>query len=175
MKRQKRLIIYTGNGKGKTTAALGQVWRALGHDLHCGVIQFIKHHPHRFGEYRYAQRQGVSWYSFGEGFTWDQQDPDISRATSFRGWEFFTQLVSEGQFDLLVLDEFSYPFHQLWLSEQEVCRWLKLHRELLPHLVITGRDMPRGLIELADTVTSMDEVKHGFSLHNMPAQRGIEF
>ena len=175
MKLSKRIIIYTGNGKGKTTAALGLVWRALGHELRCGVIQFIKQHPHRFGEYRFAQRQGVSWYSFGEGFIWDQEDPHVSRETSIRGWEFFTQLVGQSQYDLLVLDEFSYPIHENWLDEQEVLRWLQIHREGLPHLVITGRNMPQGLMDLADTVTSMDEIKHGFSLQGTPAQRGIEY
>lgn len=175
MEKQNLVIVHTGNGKGKTTAALGLVWRSLGHGSRCAVVQFVKQHPERFGEYQFARSQGVVWETFGDGFVREYADHAASRKKALEGWEYVRRAVEQSQFDLLVLDEFTYPLQQRWLDEAEVLEWFRLHRGILPHLVITGRGASVQLIEAADIVTEMKEVKHCFSLQGTAAQRGIEY
>ncbi|MGM0432071.1 MAG: cob(I)yrinic acid a,c-diamide adenosyltransferase [Spirochaetota bacterium] len=174
MQSKQIILVYTGNGKGKTTAALGTVFRALGHDMRCGVLQFIKQNPSSWGEYKSAVRSGVTWENFGCGFTWEQEALDESQAEARRGWERAKQVVLSQQYDLVVLDEFSYPHTFGWLDAQETVSWLETHREKLPHLIMTGRNMPEELISLSDTVSEISEVKHHFS-EGVRAAKGIEF
>lgn len=175
MKADNLIILYTGNGKGKTTAALGLMWRALGHGMKCGVVQFIKKDSQRCGEYLFAQQQRIEWNTFGEGFTWLQKDPGPSREAAQRGWKWVTQVITEKRYDLLILDEFTYPLHENWISEDEVIQWLLSHREKLPHIVITGREASPYLIQISDIATEMQELQHCFSTSSTRAAKGIEF
>ncbi len=175
MRAHNLIIINTGNGKGKTTAALGLMWRALGHGLSCAVVQFIKKDPGRFGEYQFAVKQQVDWFTYGEGFTWDQEDQGPSAEAAREGWEFVKQAILDRKYDLLILDEFTYPVNEAWLQEHDVVMWLENHRDILPHLVITGRNASQQLMSLGNIVTEMKEITHCFSRQGIPAQKGIEF
>lgn len=173
--KQNLIIINTGNGKGKTTAALGQLWRALGHGLNCGVIQFIKQYPQQFGEYMFACSAQVEWTAFGEGFLWEQSSLTSSRERSRNGWEYAKEKILEGRYNMLLLDEFTFPINHKWIAEEEVITWITEHRDIIPHLIITGRKASRGLISIGDIVTEMKEVKHCFSQQGIAAQKGIEY
>jgi cob(I)alamin adenosyltransferase len=168
------VLLYTGNGKGKTTAALGLVLRAWGQGLRPCVVQFIKDTRGRWGETIAAERLGIAWHTFGEGYTWRSEDLARDRATAKEAWAFAQALIVSGAYDLIVLDEFTYPVRFGWLDADEVVTWLREHRPAALHLVITGRDADPRLVELADLVTEMCEIKHPFST-GVPAQPGIEF
>lgn len=168
------IIIYTGNGKGKTTASLGLIFRALGYGKRCCVVQFMKEKPERFGEYQFACSVGVSWYSFGKGFTWEQDELGPSREEAKKGWLFVQQAITDGVWDVLVLDEFTYPLQEGWLDEDEVIAWLRENRMPGCCTVITGRRASHKLMALGDIVTEMHEIKHSFQA-GMPAQEGIEY
>ncbi len=174
--RQKRVIcVFTGNGKGKTSAGLGMVFRATGHGQRCGVIQFIKSNPAKLGEYKMAKTLGIPWENFGHGFTWKQKHLDESIADAKAGWERIKELIDSGKYDLLLLDEISYVISYGWLDAEEIVTWFKKHHEILPTLVLTGRAMPKAIIDYADMVSDIQEIKHHFSTQGIPAQKGIEF
>lgn len=167
-------IVYTGNGKGKTTAALGLVLRAWGHGLRSCVIQFIKAEGGRWGETIAAERLGIRWHAMGAGFTFRSMDLEIDRARALAGWRLAQEMISSGDYDLVVLDEFTYPVSYGWLPVTEVIGWLREHRPPGLDLVITGRDAVPELIAFADLVTEMREIKHPFN-RGVRARRGIEF
>lgn len=175
MKRQSLICVYTGNGKGKTTAALGMLLRASGHDLRCAVVQFIKSDPSHWGEYASAQKLGISWENFGEGFTWDQEDLSISEQVSKDGWQKAQEMILEGSCDALLLDEIAYPMTYGWISSKEAAAWLEEHREQLPILILTGREMPQEMIRAADMVSEIKEIKHHFNDKGLDAMKGVEF
>ncbi|RME77612.1 MAG: cob(I)yrinic acid a,c-diamide adenosyltransferase [Chloroflexi bacterium] len=169
------VIVNTGNGKGKTTAALGLMMRAWGRGMRVGIVQFIKHENARFGEVRAAEKMGgILWLTTGDGFTWKSKDLDETQARARHGWQLAQDLITGGQLDLLVLDEFTYPLAYGWLDTGEVIGWLREHKPPALHLVITGRRAPEALIEYADLVTEMREVKHPYK-EGIRAQAGIEF
>ncbi len=167
-------IIYTGDGKGKTTASLGLIFRALGYGKRCCMVQFMKEKPERFGEYHFARSAGVSWYAFGKGFTWNQKDLGPSIEEAMKGWLFVQQAITDGMWDVLVLDEFTYPLQEGWLNEHEVVTWLGAHRRPGSCTIITGRKASEKLIALGDIVTDMHEIKHSFKM-GIPAKKGIEY
>lgn len=168
------VILYTGNGKGKTTAALGLVMRAWGHGLRCCVIQFIKSERGRWGETRAAERMGIAWHALGAGFTWQSENLEHDRARAQEGWALAQTEILSGNHDLIVLDEFTYPLRYGWLDAGEVVAWLRDHRPPEMHLVITGRDAVDELMTLSDLVTEMCAIKHPYDT-GLAAQRGIEF
>ena len=168
------VIVNTGKGKGKTTAALGTVLRAWGQDLKVCVIQFVKSSKGRWGELRAAERLGLEWYTLGEGFTWDSEDMTAAIAKAREGWSLAQKKIASGEYDLIVLDEFTYPLKFGWLEGDEVIAWLREHKSPMLHLIITGRDALPALIDYADLVTDMQQVKHPFD-EGIRAQRGIEF
>ena len=168
------VILHTGEGKGKTTAALGLTMRALGHGLRVCVIQFIKSENGRLGEIKMAQTMGMEWHQTGDGFTWKSQDLDNSAALSIHGWDLAQQKIISGAYDLILLDEFTYPLHFGWLDTLEVINWLKADKPEKLHLVITGRNAPQTLIDYADLATEMKAIKHPFE-QGVPGQKGIEF
>jgi cob(I)alamin adenosyltransferase len=168
------VILYTGQGKGKTTAALGLVLRAWGHGLRCCVIQFIKSERGRWGETLAAERLGIPWHTLGAGFTWRSQDLARDRRKAEEGWALAQAEIVSGKHDLVVLDEFTYPLRFGWLDPQAVLAWLRANRPPGLHLVITGRDAVDELVALADLVTEMNEIKHPFA-EGVSAQRGIEY
>jgi cob(I)alamin adenosyltransferase len=169
------IIVNTGLGKGKTTAAIGLVTRAWGRGMRVGVMQFLKHEKARFGEIRAAEKMGIEIIPTGDGFTWTSRDMDESVARALHGWEQAQARITGGQYDLLVLDEFTYLLHYGWLDVNEVVEWLRANKPPMLHLVITGRYAPPELIELADLVTEMRLVKHPLEEQGIRAQPGIEF
>lgn len=175
-RKQKGLVIVnTGNGKGKTTAALGVVLRAWGRDMRIGGIQFFKHENASFGELRALERMGVTLTPMGDGFTWTSRDLDETQAKALHGWEVAKERISSGAYDIFLLDEFTYVMHFGWLDPAEAVRWLAAHKPPMLHLIITGRDAPQALVDFADLVTEMREVKHPFREQGIKAQKGIEF
>ncbi len=168
------LVVYTGTGKGKTTASLGTVFRALGHGMTVGVVQFIKG-AIPTGESSLAARLApqLRWYVLGEGFTWETQDRSRDEAAARRGWEKAVELIRDPEVDLVVLDELNVVLKLGLLPAGEVLDELASRREML-HVVVTGRGAPPDLIELADLVTDMGAVKHPFRSGIKP-QKGIEF
>ncbi len=167
------VIVNTGNGKGKTTAAMGLLFRAWGRDMKVIMLQFIKHSTANFGEQRAAQKIGVEMRSMGDGFTWRSKDLDQTADLARAHWEECKEVIASGKYDVVVLDEFTYPMHYGWIPVEEVIDVLE-KRPAMQHLVITGRHAPDALIEYADLVTEMQVVKHPYR-QGIKAQPGIEF
>lgn len=175
-KKKGLVIVNTGNGKGKTTAALGIMTRAWGRELKVGVLQFLKNENARFGEIKAAERMGnIDWLSTGDGWTWTSKDGDETVARAQRGWQTAQERIVNGEYDLLILDEFTYTMHYGWLDANEVVEWLQKNKPEMLHLIITGRNAPAALVEYADLVTEMREVKHPFTEQGIRAQAGIEY
>ena len=170
------LIVNTGNGKGKTTCALGLMMRAAGQGLHCCMIQFMKSRNDRYGEHVAAEKLGIEVHTMGDGFTWDTKNPEQDRQTARNTWNLCVEKLRSGDYDLLVFDELVYVLSYGMLPVDEVLTEIRTIREAQPalHIVVTGRDAPKELIEAADLVTEMTEVKHPFQ-EGIRAQRGIEF
>lgn len=168
------LIVNTGDGKGKTTAALGMVLRAWGRGFRICVIQFIKAETGQWGEIKAAKKLGIEWHATGDGFTWLSKDMDETTARALHGWEIAKEKIASDQYDLIVLDEFTYTMVYKWLDTNEVMEWLRLNRPSNLHLVITGRSAPEALIQEADLVTEMKVIKHPYE-QGITAQPGIEF
>jgi cob(I)alamin adenosyltransferase len=168
------LIVNTGDGKGKTTASLGMALRAWGGGFRICVIQFIKAETDQWGEVRAAEKLGIEWHISGDGFTWRSQDIDQTSAHAQRGWELAKEKISSGAYNLIILDEFTYPLLAGWVEIAEVIDWLKANRPPTQHLVITGRYAPADLMEYADLVTEMNAIKHPFQ-QGIKGQPGVEF
>jgi cob(I)alamin adenosyltransferase len=168
------VIVNTGNGKGKSTSAFGMVLRAWGRGFRICVFQFIKAETGQWGEIKAAKKLGIDWFAKGDGFTWTSKDMDETIARAVDGWEVAKEKIASGNYDLIVLDEFTYALHFKWLDTDEVIEWLKANKPNDMHLVITGRDAPPALIEYADLVTEMVEVKHPFQ-KGILAQAGVDF
>jgi cob(I)alamin adenosyltransferase len=168
------LIVHTGKGKGKSTAAFGLLLRALGHDWPCGVVQFIK------GAWTTGERKAlarfsdlVSWHTMGEGFTWETQDRARDIKAAAAAWAKAQELMSDPRIKLLVLDELNIALRYDYLPLAEVIAALRTRRPDL-HIVVTGRNAAQEMLEAADLVTEMSLVKHHFAA-GVKAQEGIEF
>ncbi len=168
------VIVYTGDGKGKTTAALGILFRAWGRELNTCVIQFIKAKGGLWGEVKAAQKLGIEWHKVGDGFTWFSKDMEESVAKALFGWQLAQQKISSGDYELIILDEFTYPLIYDWLDPHAVIKWIRENKPVHTHIVITGRDAPQSLVDYADLVTEMHSIKHPFDQGNR-AQPGIDF
>jgi cob(I)alamin adenosyltransferase len=167
------LIVHTGSGKGKSTAAFGLVLRALGHGWKVGVVQFVKG-AWATGERRILERfDGVSWHTMGEGFTWETQDRARDIAAATRAWEKARELMTDPSIRLLVLDELSIALRYEYLPLVDVVVALRERRSDL-NIVVTGRNAKPELIEIADLATEMTLIKHHFAA-GVRAQAGIEF
>jgi cob(I)alamin adenosyltransferase len=168
------LLVHTGPGKGKSTAAFGLVLRALGHGWRVGVVQFIKG-AWQTGERDALERFGdqVSWHTMGEGFTWETQDKARDIAAATRAWAKAKELMADPTIRLLILDELNIALRYDYLPLDEVLSSLRERRPDL-HVVVTGRNAKAELIALADGVTEMGAVKHHFAA-GIKAQEGIEF
>ncbi len=173
LKRRKGLVIVnTGNGKGKTTAALGLLFRAWGHGMKVAMLQFLKSDA-ECGEHLAARRIGLEVITHGSGFVRRPEDIEKGRKMALELWEMAKDKVLSGQYDMIVLDEFSYPLKLGWLAVDDVLDVLRRRPPTL-HVIITGRDIPAGILDFADLVTEMREVKHPFR-QGVVAQKGIEF
>jgi cob(I)alamin adenosyltransferase len=168
------LIVNTGPGKGKSTAAFGLVLRALGHGHHVGVVQFIKG-AWNTGEKRALERFSdlLSWHSMGEGFTWETQDRERDIAAAKRAWDQVLEFMNDPKIKLVLLDELNIALRYDYLPLSEVVDVLSNRRPDL-HIIVTGRNAKPEMIEAADLVTEMGMVKHHFSA-GVKAQEGIEF
>ena len=173
-RRQGLVIVNTGDGKGKTTAALGVLFRAWGRDFNVRMFQFIKHSTANFGEHRAAKKIGLPIESLGDGFTWLSKDMDETTALAVAQWERCRQAIVRGDEDIIVLDEFTYAMHYGWIEVSDVIETLR-QRPGQMHVIITGRSAPRELIDYADLVTEMKLVKHPYESQGIKAQPGIEF
>ncbi|HWN09505.1 MAG TPA: cob(I)yrinic acid a,c-diamide adenosyltransferase [Pyrinomonadaceae bacterium] len=170
------LMVHTGKGKGKTTCALGLMMRAAGRGLKCCMVQFMKSRNDRYGEHESAEKLGIEVHTMGDGFTWDTKNPEQDRATSRETWNLCVEKLRCGDYDLLVFDELVYVLSYDLLPIDEVLEEFRAARASQPalHIVVTGRDAPAPLIEAADLVTEMTEIKHPFNA-GIRAQQGIEF
>jgi len=170
------VIVHTGDGKGKSTAAFGLALRAFGrqhvHGKKVAIFQFMKVPSARFGEHRAFEQLGLPIEGLGDGFSWKSQDLEHSAQLARDGWQKARAAILDGQHFLVVLDEITYPLIYGWLPLEGVLQTLR-QRPKDVHVCLTGRRCPPELIELADTVTEMTLVKHAFKA-GVPAQRGIE-
>ncbi len=171
-KRQPLVIVYTGNGKGKTTAALGLLLRAWGRGMSTVMLSFIKSKTANFGEERAARRMGLELIPLGAGFTWLSKDIEKDKALARECWSLCREKINSGTYDVVVLDEITYPINYGWIELDEVLDVLRQRPKDL-HVVMTGRDAPEALVEFADLVTEMREVKHPFQ-DGIKAQPGID-
>lgn len=167
------LIVNTGNGKGKSSAAFGVALRAVGHGKKVAIVQFIKGRGATGEELFFRQHTDVPFHVTGDGFTWDTQNRAQDEATARRGWELALTLLRDAAIDLVVLDELNIVLKHRYLPQAEVLTALQ-QRPAMQHVIITGRGAPDELVALADTVTEMREIKHAFK-GGIKAQAGIEF
>lgn len=166
------VIVHTGTGKGKSTAAFGLALRALGRGKTVKVYQFMKVPSARFGEHRMFERLGIPIEGLGDGFSWKSRDLDHSAELAREGWTRAEATVRAGEHFMVILDEIMYPLRYGWLPLEPVLACLRA-RPAHVNVVLTGRNAPAELVALADTVTEMTLVKHHFQA-GVPAQRGIE-
>jgi len=170
------LMVNTGDGKGKTTAALGVLVRAAGRGMNCAMIQFMKSKTDRYGEHESLEKLGVEVHTMGDGFTWDTNNPAQDVKTSEETWALCVAKMRSGEYDLLVLDELVYVLDYKFLDVEKILTEIRAVREVQPnlHIIVTGRNAPPELVEAADLVTEMTEIKHPFNA-GIFAQQGIEF
>lgn len=170
------LIVNTGDGKGKTTCALGLLIRAAGQGLNCCMIQFIKSRNDRYGEHVSLEKLGIEVHTMGDGFTWDTKDKEQDIKTSEETWSLCVEKLRSGEYDLLVFDELVYVLDYGYLDESTVLEEIAKVRQEQPalHIVLTGRNASDDLVEAADLVSELKEVKHPFHA-GIYAQQGIEF
>jgi cob(I)alamin adenosyltransferase len=168
-------VVFTGDGKGKTSAAMGILARASGHGLSVGVIQFIKDTGRSYGEALMAHRLAIPFQSMGDGFVFKKDNQVESRQSALSAWEEAQRWMLSRKYDVLILDEITYLFLFKWLDVKETIAWIMQNKPPSMHLVLTGRYAPQELIDFADLVTEMQEIKHPFRLQGIQAQPGIDF
>ncbi len=167
------VIVNTGNGKGKSTAAFGIALRALGRGWSVRVIQFLKSGEWKTGEEEMLTKLGVEWWSAGDGFTWDSTDMESSKQLAIAAWQSAAETLHAGTHQLLILDEVTYPMTWDWISTDEVVAAIA-NRTSTVNVVATGRDAPDALTDIADTVTTMADTKHAYR-SGIAAKRGIDY
>ncbi len=167
------VLVNTGDGKGKSSAAFGTALRALARGWTVAVVQFLKSGEWNTGEEKALVGLGAEWLAAGDGFTWDSEDLDESRALARGAWAKGKELIAAGEHRLLVFDEISYAMNWGWIETAEVVEAL-VNRPEKTSVILTGRDMPVEVIEVADTVTSMEKVKHAFDT-GIVAKKGIDY
>ncbi|PZP32123.1 MAG: cob(I)yrinic acid a,c-diamide adenosyltransferase [Roseateles depolymerans] len=166
------VLVHTGDGKGKSTAAFGLALRAHGRGKRVLIYQFMKVPSARFGEHRMFEQLGVPILGLGDGFSWKSRDLEHSADLAREGWARAESSIRAGEHFLVVLDEIMYPLRYGWIPLEPVLACLR-ERPTHVHVVLTGRNAPAELVELADTVTEMKMIKHHYKA-GVPAQRGIE-
>jgi cob(I)alamin adenosyltransferase len=167
------VIVNTGDGKGKSTAAFGVVMRALARDWRVGVVQFLKSGEWHVGEEKTARQLGVDWFAIGEGFSWDSKDLTEDEAVARAAWKQAADLINAGEHRLVVLDEITYPMNWGWIDTDAVVATIR-DRPKNVNIVATGRDAPAALVDVADTVTEMRNIKHAYD-SGIVAKKGIDY
>jgi len=167
------VLVNTGHGKGKSTAAFGTILRAVAREWPTAVVQFLKSGDWNTGEEKVCRGLGVEWFAAGDGFTWESTDLDETRAKAVAAWDFAAGLIAAGEHRLVVLDEVSYAMTWGWIDPAAVAGALK-NRPAKVNVILTGRDMADEVVAVADTVTEMVKVKHAFD-DKIRAKRGIDY
>ena len=170
---QSLVVVNTGDGKGKSSSAFGMMLRGLAVDWRVAVCQFVKSGEWQVGEEKMGRQLGVDWHSFGDGFTWDSNNLDQDRQHARDGWAKAAELIAAGEHRLVILDELTYLCTWDWVPTDDVVNAIRTRPEHV-NIVITGRDAAPEIIEIADTVTSMTEVKHAYA-QGIRAKRGIDY
>ena len=174
LRRQSSLVmVNTGHGKGKSTAAFGVVMRSVARGWQVSVIQFMKSGRWQVGEEAVARQLGVDWAATGDGFSWLSDDLERSRALADAAWRLAAETIAAGKHHLVVLDEITYPMNWGWIPSDEVAAAIRDRPEHV-NLIATGRDAPEPLLAVADTVTEMRKIRHAFDT-GVRAKRGIDF
>jgi cob(I)alamin adenosyltransferase len=166
------VVLLTGNGKGKSSSALGMVCRALGYDMKIGIAKFLKGVQDTGEDAFLAKQPNVQTASMKTGFTWDTQDKEYDTAMAIETWSKAEQYLSDKSIDLVVLDELTYMISYKYLDEQKILNALS-NRPKDQHVVITGRAASTGIIDIADTVSEIKDIKHAFRA-NIKAQKGVD-
>lgn len=167
------VVVNTGNGKGKSSSAFGMMIRAIGRGWNVAVVQFIKSGNWNTGEEKIGRQLGVDWFAVGEGFTWDSDDLTNDRAHAAAGWAKAVELMHAGEHQLVILDELTYLSSFNWLPIDQIVDPIR-NRPRHVNVIVTGRDAAPELIDLADTVTEMVEIKHAYQ-QGVRAMRGIDY
>jgi cob(I)alamin adenosyltransferase len=167
------VLVNTGDGKGKSSAAFGVVMRALARDWRVAVVQFLKSGSWNTGEEKLGRQLGVEWFAIGEGFTWDSEDLTQDQAVAQEAWRQAKSLIESNEYRLVVLDEITYPMNWDWISTDEVVATIR-DRPAKVNVVATGRDAPTALVDVADTVTEMRSIKHAYE-QGIAAKKGIDY
>lgn len=167
------VLVNTGDGKGKSTAAFGTALRAVARGWKVGVIQFLKSGEWKVGEETVGRRLGIDWWALGDGFTWDSEDMEESEAIAREAWASARDRIESDEYDLLILDEITYPLNWGWIEVDELLSVIAARPDRL-NLILTGRDAPAELVQAADTVTEMKKVKHAYD-EGIMARRGIDY
>lgn len=167
------VLVNTGDGKGKSTAAFGTMMRAVARGWSVCVIQFLKSGDWKVGEEKVGRDLGVDWWAIGDGFTWDSDNLSESEAVAREAWRFSREVILGGAHDLVILDEITYPMNWGWIDGAEVIETIRTRPEHV-NVIVTGRDAPEPLIDVADTVTEMVKVKHAYD-RGIMARRGIDY
>lgn len=167
------VVVNTGDGKGKSSAAFGVMLRALARGWKVAVIQFLKSGDWKVGEEEIGVKLGVDWWAIGEGFTWDSENLERDQAVARAAWEHARRVIEADAHRLVILDELTYPMNWGWIDSGDVVRTIA-QRPRRVSIVATGRDAPAALIDVADTVTEMRNVKHAYDA-GIVAKKGIDF
>ncbi|MDA8292722.1 MAG: cob(I)yrinic acid a,c-diamide adenosyltransferase [Actinomycetota bacterium] len=173
MPQPSRLLVNTGPGKGKSSAAFGVMGRAWARGWHVGVVQFLKSDKWQVGERKLAAHLGIDWHTLGDGFTWESEDLDATEARGRHAWQVARTMVASGDYDLVILDEVTYVVTYGWVPVADVVAALA-SRPQRTNVIVTGRNAPAEVVALADTVTEMVKVKHAFD-QDIRARKGIEY
>ena len=167
------VLVNTGHGKGKSSAAFGVMGRAWARGWKVAVVQFIKSGKWQVGERKLADHLGVEWHTLGDGFTWESTDLDETEAKARHAWTVARAMLASGDYDLIILDELTYAATYGWVPVDEIVDGVR-DRSPRTNVVITGRDAPEELVAVADTVTEMRKVKHAYD-QGIKAKKGIEY
>lgn len=173
MPQPSRLLVNTGTGKGKSSAAFGVMGRAWARGWTVAVVQFIKSEKWKTGERKLADHLGIEWHTLGDSFTWESTDMDETMARGRHAWEVSAAKISSGDYDLVILDEATYALKYGWVPVADMVEVLS-RRPRRTNVVVTGRYAPDELIAIADTVTEMVKVKHAMD-EGIGARKGIEY
>ncbi len=168
-----RVLLNTGDGKGKSSAAFGVMIRAWARGWTVGVVQFIKSEKWVVGERKLAHQLNIRWHTLGNGFTWESADIDHSAEMARHAFVVAAEMLSSGDYDMVILDEFTYPLNYGWIELDAALQAIK-GRSSKTNVVITGRNAPSELLELADTATEMRKLKHAYD-QGIRARKGIEY
>ena len=167
------VLVNTGHGKGKSSAAFGVMSRGWARGWNVGVVQFVKGGKWKTGERKLADHLGIEWHTLGDGFTWESTDLERTAELGREAWRQAAAKLASGDYDLLILDELTYVMKYGWVPADEVAAAVR-DRSPRTSVVITGRDAPDEIVEVADTVTEMRKVKHAYD-SGIGALKGIEY